>query len=125
MHRPGAIVDSITGIVDRVTYHMWLDTHFSRYNQLLEQFAEAKGIELEEPELREIPPEVIGEIRQIVDRFKADQEGKPSLPDATLTLVSDHIDNPHNIKMVTPVAMKDFKMLRNHLLQSGLGVKKL
>jgi hypothetical protein len=97
---------------------MWLNTHFSRYNLWLEQFADAKGIELEEPELREIPPDVIGEIREKIDRYKYERD-RPAPPGTPLTPVSDHIDNPHGIKMVTPTAMKQFKLLRDrHLVTS-------
>lgn len=92
----------------------WLDTHFSRYNQFLEQFTEAKGIELEEPELREIPPEVIEQVRNLVDQYKAGRGETPAPQGSPIPLASDYTDNPHRIKMVTPMAMKLFKLLRDH-----------
>ncbi|MBC2734146.1 MAG: hypothetical protein HF981_07300 [Desulfobacteraceae bacterium] len=95
---------------------MWLNTHFSRYNQLLGQFADAKGVELEQPVLREIPQEVLNQMRNMVDSYKA-KRGKPVKKDTPRTLLSDHIDNPHKIKMVTPTAMKQFKLLRERAFQ--------
>lgn len=96
---------------------MWLNTHFSRYNQLLEQFANAKSVELEQPVLREIPQEVLNQMRNMVDSYKA-KRGKPAPPGTPLSPVSDHIENPHRIKMVTPTAMKQFKLLRDRASQS-------
>lgn len=82
----------------------------SRYNLWLEQFADAKGVELEQPEIREIPSEVIEQLRDKVDRYKSERD-QPAPPGTPLFPVADYIDNPYRIKMVTPTAMKQFKLL--------------
>ena len=97
---------------------MWLNTHFSRYNQLLREFADAKGIELEEPEIRKMPPEVMVQFRQKVEHLKAHRQERAAR-NIPLRPLADRNEKPDRIKMVTPTAMKQFKLIRDHLISTG------
>ena len=95
---------------------MWKSTHFSRYNQLLEHFADARGVELEHSELRDIPQDVIGKIRYMIHRYKTGREGSSAQQGDAKIKAVDPNDDPRYISTVTTVAMEQFKLMRDRLL---------